>query len=69
MLPSVLHELTTGHLNDFIQFNYGLLLLFPTKCTANSGIETPGLEVYLTLAETPSENNLAFMQLLSILAY
>lgn len=48
MLPSVPHELTTGHLNDFTLFNYGLLLLFPTKCTADSGVETPGLDVYLT---------------------
>lgn len=54
MLPSILHELTTGHPNDFTLFNYGLLLLFPAKCTTNSGAEAPGLEMCLTLAETPS---------------
>jgi len=38
-----------------------MLLLFYAKYTATFGVENPGVEVYLTLAETQSENNFAQM--------
>lgn len=61
MLPLFPHELAISHTNDLILFNYDTLLLFHTKCTASFGVENPGVEVYLTLAETQSENNFALM--------
>lgn len=61
MLRSVPHTLAIGHPNDFTLFNYGLLLLFRTKCSASSGVETPGVEMCLTPAETPSKNDFSFM--------
>lgn len=52
MLPLFPHGLAIGHTNDLILFNYGVLLLFHIKCTASLGVENPGVEMYLTLAET-----------------
>lgn len=69
MLPSFPPVLATGYPNDFALFSYGLPLLFHIKCTANFGIETPEVEMCLTLVETPCKNNFAFMQFLSTLAY
>lgn len=61
MLPLFPYELAIGHSNDLILFNYGIFLLFHTKCTASLGVENSGVEVYLTLSQTQSENNFAWM--------
>lgn len=61
MLRSIPHKLAIGHPKDFTLFNYGLLVLFHTKCTASFGVETPGVEMCLTSAETPSKNYFSFM--------
>lgn len=57
-MPLFPHELAIGHTNDLIMFNYGMFLLFHTKCTASFGAENPGVDF---LAETQSEDNFVWM--------
>lgn len=61
MLPSILHELAVGHPNGV---SHSLSMAFSFYSIPNIlsiGIEIPGVEMCLTLAETPRENNFAFM--------